>query len=401
MKQKSIRISDFDYDLPQQFIAQKPLEKRNQSKLLVYKEGEINHKTFNEIVDIIPEGAQLIFNNTKVMPARLFVTKPTGALIQVFLLSPSTPYTDVERTLELKEGPITWNCMIGNAKRWKEGEESTIVDGDFQLTLTLINKEKRLVTMNWSSRISFSEVIDRLGNMPLPPYIKREAQEADDERYQTVYAKKKGAVAAPTAGLHFTNDIVSTLKKKQVEIAEVTLHVGSGTFKPVDEDFVWNHPMHEEYYQVSLETIRALANSKPKFATGTTSLRTLETLYWVGIQLNNNDTLPFNVTQHKPYLYDGVELSYEESMKKILSYMESSNISEIVGQSGIMIMPGYEIRSVQGLITNFHLPKSTLLLLIAAMVGDDWRRIYQKAKESNYRFLSYGDSSILFKSKGL
>ncbi|MFT5723380.1 MAG: S-adenosylmethionine:tRNA ribosyltransferase-isomerase [Bacteroidia bacterium] len=397
VEQKQIKISDYDYDLPQQFIAQRPLSHRADSKLLVYGDGHMTHNGFSDIVDILPKNALLVFNNTKVIPARLFVTKHTGAVIQVFLLNPVLPYTDVERALKSKNEPMTWSCIIGNLKRWKDGETLQAEMAGVMMEFTLKNRDKRLVEMTWTKDVAFCDAIDVLGNMPLPPYIKREAQEADETRYQTVYAKHDGAVAAPTAGLHFTASIIEALKEKGVTTTEVTLHVGAGTFKPVEDDLVWNHPMHEEYYQVSLSSIEALITDRPRIATGTTSLRTLETLYWVGVQLRDGLDHPLNVAQHLPYLYNGQLPSYNETLSEIVAYMSDAGITDLVGVSGIMIMPGYDIKSVTGLITNFHLPKSTLLLLIAALVGEEWKRIYSEAKQNNYRFLSYGDSSLLLK----
>ncbi|MFT7590696.1 MAG: S-adenosylmethionine:tRNA ribosyltransferase-isomerase [bacterium] len=397
LAQKHIRISDFDYDLPQEKIAQKPLKKRDSSKLLVYQQGQIVHKGFSDIGHHLPTDALLVFNNTKVIPARLYVTKPTGALIQVFLLNPVSPYNNVEQALKLNNEPSTWQCMIGNLKRWKSGETLEIRNEDFWMSFTLLDKEQRTVEMQWTDGIPFCDALEKVGNMPLPPYIKREAQESDSNRYQTVYAKHNGAVAAPTAGLHFTSDILSNLKETGRTISEVTLHVGSGTFKPVEEDLVWNHPMHEEFYQVSKETIEQLITNRPRIATGTTSLRTLETLYWVGVQIGSSSESPLNVAQHLPYLFNGGLPEYNAALETILKYMAEQDLSEIVGLSGIMIMPGYQIRSVDGLITNFHLPKSTLLLLIAALIGDEWKSVYEDAKANNYRFLSYGDSSLLLK----
>ena len=394
---RGIRISDFDYDLPSEFIAQKPVFERDASKLLFYKDGEIGHKHFSDIKSVLPDGAKLIFNNTKVIPARLFVTKPTGALIQVFLLNPVSPYANVDQALKAINQAVTWKCMIGNLKRWKEGETIEIQIDEWSMSFTLKDKEQRLVEMQWSAHVAFCDALEVLGNMPLPPYIKREAQEADASRYQTVYAKEEGAVAAPTAGLHFTTEILNDLITTGMTAEEVTLHVGAGTFKPVEDDLVWDHPMHEEYYQVSKSTIHSLITDKPRIATGTTSLRTLETLFWVGVQLRDEAENPLNVLQHKPYLYDNILPNYNEALQYILSYMESNDVDEIVGLSGIMIMPGYDVKSVDGLITNFHLPKSTLLLLIAAMVGDNWKAIYSEAKSNAYRFLSYGDSSLLMK----
>lgn len=394
---RSIRISDFDYDLPEAYVAQKPLKLREESKLLVFRNHKITHTGFNSIGTHIPDSALLVFNNTRVIPARLFATKETGARIQIFLLNPVSPFAEVERALKVTESAVVWKCMIGNAKRWKEGEQLQIDADGFRLLLTLINKEEKLVEFAWSEPIEFCDVIEAIGNMPLPPYIKREAQEEDSSRYQTVYARNDGAVAAPTAGLHFSKNLLDELQSKGVKTTELTLHVGAGTFKPVETDVVWDHPMHEEFFQVGVDCLETLLLHKLRIATGTTSLRTLETLYWVGVQLAEGVDNPFLVTQHKPYEYAGEELSFEDAIGEILRYTKQRGLSEVVGTSGIMIMPGYDIKSVQGLITNFHLPKSTLLLLISAMVGNDWRSIYDEAKKHDYRFLSYGDSSLLWK----
>jgi S-adenosylmethionine:tRNA ribosyltransferase-isomerase len=395
--QQQIKISDFYYDLPQDFIAQQPLNKRDESKFLIYRDGEILHKNFSDITSELPSDALLVFNNTKVIPARLFVTKSTGALIQIFLLSPVLPFSDVERALKAQNHSSSWTCMIGNAKRWKTDEILRVDTGNVWMEFRLVDKESRLVEMAWSKDVAFCDAIDVIGKMPLPPYIKREAQLSDDSRYQTVYAKQDGAVAAPTAGLHFTKEVLTKLKNNGVRTAELTLHVGAGTFKPVDEEFVWNHPMHEEYYQVDKNTVQELTTDRPIIATGTTSLRTLETLFWVGLQLRDGILNPLNVSQHTPYLYTGNRCSYKTALGFILDHMTSNSLNDVVGLSGIMIMPGYEIQSAKGLITNFHLPKSTLLLLIAAMVGGDWKKVYEEAKKNNYRFLSYGDSSLLMK----
>lgn len=394
---QDIKISDFDYELPPQFIAQRPLDKRDESKLLYYKQGECAHHHFGDILSLLPEKSLLIFNNTKVIPARLFVTKPTGALIQVFLLNPVSPYAEVERALKVKNQSVVWQCMIGNSKRWKEHECIRVEGQELWMEFTLLSKEDRTVEIRWTENVPFCDAIELIGKMPLPPYIKRDAQLLDDTRYQTVYAKHDGAVAAPTAGLHFTSEIIDGLKSLGMTTAEVTLHVGAGTFKPVEDDLVWNHPMHEEYYQVNRETINALITDRPRIATGTTSLRTLETLYWVGLQLRDGAEKALHVRQHLPYEYSGELLTYNESLNHVQSYMYTNQLNELVGLSGIMIMPGYEIKSVEGLITNFHLPKSTLLLLISALVGNEWKRIYEEAKQNNYRFLSYGDSSLLMK----
>ncbi len=391
---KRVKISDFDYDLPTEYIAQKPLESRDASKLLVYKSGEITHHHFTDILDLLPKHTRLVFNNTRVIPARIFATKETGARIQIFLLNPIAPYAEVERSLKSTED-VVWQCMIGNAKRFKQDDQLSIETPDCTISLTLEDRENKYVRFSWNTDIEFCDVLESIGKMPLPPYIKREAQEEDDERYQTVFAKEEGAVAAPTAGLHFTQRIMDQFQINHIQKSELTLHVGAGTFKPVEVDEVWDHPMHEEFFQADVNCLRELAQKETRIATGTTSLRSLESLYWVGIKLYYGLENPFDIEQHFPYECEHELLSFEESIKAIIKHLESNGLHAVTGTSGIMIMPGYQIRSISGLITNFHLPKSTLLLLISALVGDDWRTIYSEAKANNYRFLSYGDSSLL------
>lgn len=398
--QKKISIRDFDYDLPQERIAQAPKGKRNESKLLVYQNGVIDHSSFNEIRNWLPSDSLIIFNNTRVIPARIYAQKSTGAKIQLFLLQPETPYQDMERALKVTDESVVWQCMIGNAKKWKEGSDLLISTDRTKITATLENKTNGLVRFDWSGHISFSDVIESIGRMPLPPYIKREAQSDDSNRYQTVYAKNDGAVAAPTAGLHFTDEIIEGLKKSGHRIGELTLHVGAGTFKPVTEDKVWDHEMHSEFFLVPRETIENLVRAKKRIATGTTSLRTLESLYWIGVKLNADMSDPFVIEQHLPYtIQHDSTFSYKDALKAVLDYIQSHDLSQVSGSSGLMIMPGYNIRSIDGLITNFHMPKSTLLLLISAWIGDDWKEVYRSALDNDYRFLSYGDSSLLLKTK--
>lgn len=394
-RRKDIALSEFNYELPHERIAQKPLEQRALSRLLVYRNGNISHKRFDDIVAELPEDTLLVFNNTRVIPARIFVYKETGARIQVFLLNPVSPYTEVERALEVSSGKTVWKCMIGNAKRWKEGETLKVIVGENTLALTLESKEDGHVGFQWDGDIPFCDLIEAIGKMPLPPYIRREAEVEDESRYQTVFAKNNGAVAAPTAGLHFTDEVIESLKQKGVVTTELTLHVGAGTFKPVEVDNVWDHTMHEEYFQVSMDTINDLLERQTRIATGTTSLRTLESLYWVGVKLLNNLPDPWVIDQLYPYEYNGVDYTYEEALEAIRKNGETNGNSQFFGKSGIMIVPGYRIRSIKGLITNFHLPKSTLLMLISALVGDNWKEIYKEALSHDYRFLSYGDSSLL------
>ncbi|MCB9263102.1 MAG: S-adenosylmethionine:tRNA ribosyltransferase-isomerase [Flavobacteriales bacterium] len=390
-----MKISDFDYDLPTDLVAQHPLKNRSDSKLLIYKDNQISHYHFHDLPHFLPENSWIIFNNTKVIPARIFAKKATGAVIQLFLLNPVTPSTDVERVLKIKDSKIAWQCLVGNAKKWKDGEVLVVQMENFGLSAKLLDRAKMIVEFDWDAEISFSEVIEKIGNMPLPPYIKRAEEVEDKGRYQTVFAKNDGAVAAPTAGLHFTQNIIDQLNQKHINTAEVTLHVGAGTFKPVDEELVWKHPMHNEFFSVSIEQLQKIANSNYRIATGTTTLRTLESLYWCGVKLSKGEAEPFFVEQHYPYRKDST-ISFEESIKQVIDYAFKNDLSSIHGSSELMIMPGYTIRSINALITNFHLPKSTLLLLVSALVGSDWKNIYDEAKNNQYRFLSYGDSSLLF-----
>lgn len=398
---ESIDIESFNYDLPEHKIAQKPENDRSASKLLVYQQGKISDSKFHELNHYLPKKSLLIFNNTRVIPARLFFKRDSGAVIQIFLLSPKEPYVNSEQALENKTGNAIWECMVGNAKKWKKGEGLTlsivINESEISLEARLMRNDTFQVSFNWREGISFSDIIESIGKMPLPPYIKRQADLQDSEKYQTVFAKNKGAVAAPTAGLHFTDDLIESLKNHKHDIAELTLHVGAGTFKPVETNLVWNHPMHEEAFLVDLKTIEKLLNAPTRIATGTTSLRTLESLYWIAQNLHEEKEHPFVVSQHQPYEVSSFNLTYQEALEVLHKHTLKNNLLSIYGESSLMILPGYKIRSVNGLITNFHLPKSTLLLLISAFIGDDWHQVYKHALENDYRFLSYGDSSILLR----
>lgn len=391
----NIRLSDFDYLLPEERIAQNPLEKRDESKLLVYKEGKISNLTFKELPELLPANSQLILNNAKVIPARLNFYRNTGAKIEVFLLEPESPFTQMELALRVKEKCV-WQCMIGNLKRWKDDEILNLNLENTVLNAKLISREKQLVQLSWDSDLPFSSILEQAGKMPLPPYIKREAKISDSESYQTIFAKQEGAVAAPTAGLHFSDDILKQLKEKLIKTSEVTLYVGAGTFAPVNVERMVEHEMHAEMISVSLETIDQLLEENVRIAVGTTSLRTLESLYWIGVKLHFGENEPFEIEKLFPYKFTNLPITWNESLGTLKKYMRQMNLEIITAKTAIMIMPGYKFTSVKGLITNFHYPNTTLIMLVAAFIGDDWQKVYKNALENNYRFLSYGDSSLLW-----
>ena len=397
---KEIKIEDYNYNLPKEKIAQFPLEERDASRVLIYKDKEISETIFKDISDNLPDGSFLILNNTKVIQARLFFYKETGAMIEIFCLEPHHP----EQNISAK-GSAVWKCFVGNAGKWKYGPLIKIFthnSKEYELSAEILEREKDyfIINFDWSNNnISFGDILLHTGRTPLPPYIRREPVRIDTDRYQTVYAEIDGSVAAPTAGLHFTENVFKKIKKKNIYIHHVTLNVGAGTFKPVKCEKIEDHPMHYEHITVSKDFVIKLLNNlnKPVIAAGTTSLRTIETLYWLGLKLHlnllpNQDAL--NVDQWEPYTLDS-SISAMESLEVILKFMDKSGMDYITAQTGILIAPGYDFKFIDILITNFHLPKSTLLLLIAAFTGIDWKRIYEYALENNFRFLSYGDASLL------
>ncbi|UXE68265.1 MAG: S-adenosylmethionine:tRNA ribosyltransferase-isomerase [Chryseotalea sp. WA131a] len=393
-----LNINDYKYELPQQRIALYPLDQRDQSKLLVYQSGKIVHQHFYEISNFLPAGATLFFNDTKVIPARLLFQKDTGAAIELFLLNPILPSPLVSLSMEAR-GSSQWHVVIGNAKRWNDDKPLTLSLKDAQLSANLIDKEKGLVNFSWKpENLTFAEIISKAGATPLPPYLKREVEASDRERYQTIYSKKEGAVAAPTAGLHFTERVFDDLRKKNIQSDFLTLHVSAGTFQPVKVENALEHPMHAEQMVVSKVNLENILNSKGKIiAVGTTSLRTLESLYWYGVNLEKNPNADFIIEQNEPYENIG-HLNFKEAIKNILNKLEHDQATQLIGETSIYIVPGYQIKSCEALITNFHQPGSTLMLLVAAFVGNDWKKIYEQALENNYRFLSYGDSSLLLRA---
>ncbi len=393
-----MKLSDYHYHLPKERIAQEPLPKRDLAKLLVYQEGKITDTIFHQIPNYLPESSFLVFNNTKVIPARLILQKPTGAIIEIFLLEPVQPSYLVAVAMEARK-TCSWTCLVGNKKRFKEPLElPLLISGEnIHLHISLLGEQE--VCFTWDNEnISFAEILHQLGQIPLPPYIKRQTQKEDEERYQTVFAEKEGAVAAPTASLHFTEEVLEEITLKGVQKDFLTLHVGAGTFQPVkDEDFT-KHTMHSEQIIVSLTNIENLLHhlSQNIIAVGTTAMRTLETLYWFGAKIMQQKSPELRISVEKllPYELQNPP-SAQAALEAIRDLMRANNLEEIRGETEIFIFPSYQFRVCKGLITNFHLPQTTLILLVAAFVGEDWRKIYEHALENNYRFLSYGDSSLL------
>ena len=383
---RTMKLDDFAYDLPESRIAKHPPKERGSSKLLVYREGDIQHHGFGTIADQLPEGSTLVFNNTKVIPARIIFHKETGARVEIFLLEPLAPSTAHEEVM-LTQGSCTWKCMIGNAKRWRDG--TPLVNETYSLEATLTGEDE--VTFTWTG-MTFSELLTEIGKTPLPPYILREVEREDSDRYQTVYSKMDGAVAAPTAGLHFTDGIMEELESKGMHTEYVTLHVSAGTFLPIRTGDISAHPMHNEQVWIARDTIESLRTATKTIAVGTTSLRTLESLYWFGVRLQQGQE-DFYIRQEDPQEMEAIDK--QTALQNVLRYMDKHALNQLGGQTEIFIYPGYTFGMCEGLITNYHMPGTTLILLVAALVGEDWRRIYQEALDNDYRFLSYGDSSLL------
>ncbi len=391
-----IKIQDFSYDLPDDRIALYPLAERDRSKLLVYRKGEIIHSNFKLLENFLPENSVLFLNNTKVIPARLLFKKETGAVIEIFLLDPVWPSPIVALAMEVK-AKAQWHCTIGNLKRWPANSELKITTDKFSLEAKLVDREKGTVEFAWTPALSFAEVVQKAGAIPLPPYLHRAAEPSDKERYQTVYSKKDGAVAAPTAGLHFTENVFASLQNKNILTDYLTLHVSAGTFQPVKAEDATEHIMHNEQVVITRQNIENLLTNKTITAVGTTSMRTLESIYWYGVKLLSDDSSPFVIHQQDAYTL--TPSSREDALRAVLEKMQEENTDQILGETSIYIIPGYQFRIVDAVITNFHQPGSTLILLVAAFVGEDWRKIYQEALANDYRFLSYGDSSLLFRKE--
>jgi S-adenosylmethionine:tRNA ribosyltransferase-isomerase len=392
-----VHMSQYSYELTDSFIAQYPLEKRDESKLLIYKHPEIKHGVFKMLAEHLPENSLLVFNNTKVIPARMHFSRDSGAVIEIFLMESLEPSLMLQAFSS--KSSCVWHCTIGNKKKWKEEEILFLKTEQFELKAELIDKEKNHVRFSWEADMNFGEVIDLCGKIPLPPYMNRAAEEKDKERYQTLFAKEKGAVAAPTASLHFTDNVMYSLAQAGHKHTFCTLHVGSGTFMPVKVENALDHPMHAEKMVLNYAFITdLLAHTGPIIPAGTTAMRTLESLYWYGVKLSKNAASDFFIEKLFPYTDAPATLSLSEALIAVKNHMDLHQLQEISGSTEIMIMPGYDFKVCSGIITNFHQPQSTLLLLIAALVGEkNWKNIYQEAKNQQYRFLSYGDSSLLMK----
>jgi S-adenosylmethionine:tRNA ribosyltransferase-isomerase len=399
-----IDINDYDYDLPPDRIAQYPVNERDRSKLLVFKDRRIVEDTFKNIDEYLPADSLLVFNNSRVIRARILFRKQSGATIEILCLEPSAPAEYVLSFGSMK--PVEWKCIVGNLKKWKgEKLEAPFIfkNNKYTLRANRIQTDGEIceIRFSWNSEnITFGEVIEATGHIPLPPYINRDDIPADAERYQTVYSSIKGSVAAPTAGLHFTDNVLEKIRSKGIKSAELTLHVGAGTFQPVKVNNIYNHEMHREHFCINANTIELLLNYSGKIIpVGTTSVRTLESLYWLGVKLISSPTElrdDLSLQQWDPYKMD-VTVTVEESLSALLSFLRKRNSDLLQAQTSIIIVPGYKFRMTSGILTNFHQPRSTLLLLISAWTGERWKDIYSYALENGFRFLSYGDSSLLFR----
>ena len=397
---KEIHISEYNYELADERIAKFPKAERDHSKLLIYRHGEVGEDVFYNLPKYLPKGALMVMNNTKVIQARLHFRKSTGALIEIFLLEPALP-ADYEQMFQTT-GHCEWLCLVGNLKKWKEGTLSNEMGGE-KVSATRMGEQgtSQRIAFDWTGGRSFAEVIDQLGELPIPPYLNRETQESDKTTYQTVYSKIKGSVAAPTAGLHFTDRVLADLEAHGIEREELTLHVGAGTFKPVKSETIGQHEMHTETVAVKRQTIeKLLAHDAQAIAVGTTSVRTLESLYYMGLKVMRNPDVKeeeLHVEQWEPYgaSLNEKSVSASEALRVLLDWMDRNGLKTLHSATQIIIAPGYEYKIVKMLITNFHQPQSTLLLLVSAFVKGDWCKIYDYALSHEFRFLSYGDSSLL------
>jgi len=402
MEVKRISITNFDYALPEEKIAKHPLSERDSSKLLIYNKNEIQVDKFYNIAHYLPPKSLLILNNTKVVRARLRFKKISGALIEVFLIEPIAP-SEYEMSFSSKSS-VVWKCIVGNLKRWKQNElQMAIPENGGILTARQIKRltEGVEIEFSWNnSSLTFAEIVEVCGITPIPPYLNRESDDIDTYRYQTIYADPEGSVAAPTAGLHFTPKVFESLSQINIDPHYITLHVGAGTFKPVASATLENHEMHTEHFFVDIELVKKLyQNKEPVVCVGTTTLRALESIYWLGVKVKEgllDDS--YYVSQWEPYELNS-NTRADEAFKALYEYMSEKGISTLTASTQIIIVPGYEIKTCNALITNFHQPRSTLLLLVAAIVGNDWKRIYQYALDNGFRFLSYGDSNLLFVNK--
>ena len=404
---RALRIADYDYPLPDERIAKHPLTQREQCKLLYYKGGNIEERRFWEVPSLLPEHTTLIYNNTRVINARLRFRKETGSMIEIFCLEPVAP-RDYEQIFQTT-GHCVWQCLVGNSKRWKQGPLSQVVTIDgHEVTVAATRGEQRgnawEIAFDWDCgdlRCTFADVLDAIGEIPIPPYLNRGTEASDSTDYQTVYSHIDGSVAAPTAGLHFTDEVLAECDARGISRREITLHVGAGTFQPVKSEHIGDHPMHYEFISVPRDVIKDIINAPgPIIAVGTTSVRTLESLYYIGQILEENpdaDEEELTVTQWMPYTTP-CEISTVKALQNIVDYLDRHHADTYMGSTQLMIAPGFQYRIVSGMITNFHQPQSTLLLLVAAFVGNDqWRGMYDYAMEHDFRFLSYGDAQLLLR----
>ncbi len=404
MHPKNLRIEDYAYPLPDDRVARYPLPERDTSKLLIYKEGIITEDIYKNIADQIPSNSLLVFNQTRVVNARLLFKKPSGGAIEVFCLAPDVQYADIQ-TAMLQKQKVVWECLVGGAGKWKQGMvlQLTNEQPHFTLSASIISRNASAfsLSLEWDNEaLSFAEILHFAGKIPLPPYLNREAEAGDETTYQTTYARDEGSVAAPTAGLHFTEAIFNALEAKNIQATYVTLHVGAGTFKPVKAATMAEHDMHAEWIDVDRTAIIDLINNQRKnlVAVGTTSLRTLESLYWIGCKLINGEQIDWQgiaVNQWDPYEIS-CNCTTPVALEALLHYLDKNSISKLITRTRILIAPGYKFRIVNALVTNFHQPQSTLLLLVAALIGTDWRRVYDYALAHDFGFLSYGDGGLLW-----
>lgn len=401
---QNLFIKDYNYDLPHERIAEFPLTERDQSKILIYRKGTITDDCFYNLDAHVPEKSTIILNNTRVIEARILFTKSTGGIIEVFCLEPFQQ--TIEQSLS-SATKVVWQCLIGGASKWKPGQvlqkKVFFDDREVPLEARYISKQTDsfIIEFSWETTHSFAEVLHAAGAIPLPPYIKRNATEEDKERYQTIFSKQEGSVAAPTAALHFTENVFHKLAGKNIDREYITLHVGAGTFKPVKTETVAAHQMHKEPFTVSIDVLKKMLLSEMIIAVGTTSLRTIESIYWLGVKLKNNLVKDeWSLQQWEAYdlQKEYPSVSIQDSCTALIEWMEKNHQKQLHCQTSLIIVPGYQFKIPAGLVTNFHQPQSTLLLLVAAFIGDDWRKVYQHALENNYHFLSYGDSSLLWRN---
>ncbi len=399
---RKIKISDYTYELPDNRIARYPLLERDNSNLLIWKQGNIQKSLFKNISHYLPTEVRLVFNNTRVIHARLFFFKETGAKIEIFCLEPKIP-SDYQQAFQ-QTNKTSWKCMIGNAKKWKEEEllSRFNINGkpiELRAKKAASKLDSFLIEFSWTPGFTFAEIIDKAGKLPIPPYLNRDTEPIDEITYQTIYAKNDGSVAAPTAGLHFTENVLSQLKEKKIKLSEITLHVGAGTFQPVKAEHIGGHAMHHETVIIPKHFIEdAITNPGKIIAVGTTSVRSLESLYWLGLKLQKHDFSSENIVigQWEPYEAEE-SIDVQASLRNILAFLNKHGLDLLRFSTQIIILPGYRFKLVEGMITNFHQPQSTLLLLISAFLGDDWKKLYHFAMKNNFRFLSYGDSNLYLK----